>query len=171
MLQTSTFPTWRMDAAVSWSRLLHPSLPQGPCVLPQPRAQSPSIWGSSGMYSVHWIVFFFFEDPGCKVVLGFCQSKLCKFPKVEAFLPTEDQKKGSLLVFPCCIETGWGAAECQRSPTIVCWLFCLSAGVAFIATTQLVTQELNPRDHSASPPFFSFPLHWGLTCVRQSCYQ
>lgn len=57
----------------------------------------------------------FSEDHGCKVVLGFCQSKLCKFPKVEAFLPTEDQKKGSLLVFPCCIKTSCGTAGCQRA--------------------------------------------------------
>lgn len=42
------------------------------------------------------------------MVLGFCQSVLCKFPKVEAVLPTEDQKEGSLPVFPCCSKASWG---------------------------------------------------------------
>lgn len=53
--------------------------------------------------------FFPPKNPGCKVVLGFCQSMLCKFPKLETSLPTEYQKKGSLclslptVMVPVCV--------------------------------------------------------------------
>lgn len=107
------FSTWWMDAAASWSRVLHPSLPQGPCVSPQPRESFHSGFIWHVFCSLDWA---FLRILAARWSWGSANPSCVNSPKWRPFFLLKIRRRALSLSFPVALKLVGGLQGVRGPP-------------------------------------------------------